>query len=98
MTLRKEPHVARVLVPSADQSPVELDDASKLEWVMPDFIRADAEAKPVLLTRGHEAYSRVASIGKSDWRCVDEISVPNRTESVDKIGGLLQLAALPRAS
>lgn len=44
-------------------SPMELYDASSPEWQMPDFIRADATAKPGLLDGlvPHAAYNRVAS-------------------------------------
>ena len=43
-TLRQEPTVARVLVRRLI-TPLELYDASRPEWQMPDFIQADAQAK-----------------------------------------------------
>jgi hypothetical protein len=47
-TLRTEPRVARLLLRRLI-GPIELYDASKPEWQMPDFIKADAEVKTGLI-------------------------------------------------
>ena len=61
-TLRTEPKVARVLIRRLI-SPLELYDASKPEWQMPDFIKADATVKTGLidgLAEIHEVASPAA--------------------------------------
>jgi hypothetical protein len=47
-TLRSEPKVARLLLRRLI-GPIELYDASKPEWQMPDFIKADAAVKRGLI-------------------------------------------------
>ena len=56
-------------------SPMELHDASKTEWQMPDFIRADAFVKPGLLD-GLVPHNWMASLGIPTVEVYTEMASP----------------------
>jgi hypothetical protein len=66
-TLCPEPKVARLLLRRLI-GPIELYDASKPEWQMPEFIVADAEVKTGLIDGLTEIHN-VALPGSKRWRC-----------------------------
>lgn len=81
-TLRQEPKVARLLLRRLI-GPLELYDASKPEWQMPDFIQADTELKTGLMD------------GLAEIQDMASLSIPSWNQIVGFLDSMQQLKALP---